>query len=52
MSNILPRTLPQLLTAAFDPDLPGVKPVTSMPEIVGGADQDFDAPKGPAIDRL
>jgi short-subunit dehydrogenase len=28
-----------------------VKPLTSVPGIVGGADQDFEVPKCPAIDR-
>jgi hypothetical protein len=28
-----------------------VKPVTSMPGVAGGADQDLDLPKSPLIDR-
>jgi len=32
-------------------DLPVVKPLASMPGLVGGADQDVDVPKGLAVDR-
>jgi hypothetical protein len=32
-------------------DLPVVKSLASMPAIAGGADQDFDVPKGLPIDR-
>ena len=42
----LPRTFLTL------PDLPVVKPLTSMAGTVGGADQDFDVPGDPVMDPV
>jgi hypothetical protein len=36
--------------SAFGTDRPVVKPLTSMPGIVGGADQDCDVPEGLVMD--
>ena len=51
LSSALAGRLLRVLTAVSGTYLPVVKPLTSMPGIVGGADLDFEVPKCPAIDR-